>query len=255
MREAASSRRTITLVVALLLVVPLALLLPRAFADAWRAPDLLPQAWGLRALREATRPGTQALEALLNTVVVAVAATSIGMLVAWPAARTLARLDGLRRTVVFVALLSPLLLPPYATGVGLTAWLLRLGLADHLVGIVAAHLVHVVPYVLLALLPAMGRRLDGLEEAARTCGAGRWEAWWRVVLPAARNVVGTALLLGFLVSWAQVGTSLAVGGGVPMLPVIALPFTRNDPQVASLLNLALLLPPLAVLWLSSRQRA
>ncbi|MFT5223474.1 MAG: putative spermidine/putrescine transport system permease protein [Glaciecola sp.] len=246
--------RVVTSAIALFLVAPLLLLVPRALADVWRAPALAPQAWGLRGVREAFRPGQQILEALGNSLSVAIAVTIVAVLLAWPAARTLARLHGSTRALVFVALVAPLLVPAYATGIGLTPLLLRLGVADHLLGIVLAHLLYVLPYVTLALLPAMGADLDAMQEAARVSGASRLQSWWHVALPTARGTVATAMLLGFLVSWAQVGTSLAVGGGLPMLPVAALPFVRSDPQIAATMNLVLLAAPLAALAVTVRLR-
>lgn len=249
-RGEAARGAAVTIGVGLVLVAPLALLLPRALADAWRAPAVLPQQWGLRGVDVALSPGNEVLAATRNSLLVAVGTTAVALLLAWPAARALGRLPRGRRAPVFALLLAPLLVPPYATGTGLVAWLLRLGLADSLVGIGAAHLPYVLPYVLLALLPAFGRDLDALEEAARSSGAGCGAALWHVVLPSARAPLATALLLGVVVSWSQVGTSLAAGGGVPMLPVVALPFSRRDPQVAAVLDLLLLVPPLVALVVS-----
>jgi hypothetical protein len=64
--------------------------------------------------------------------------------------------------------------------------------------------------------------------------------------------VGAAALIGFLVSWSDYGTSLAVGGGRPMLPVVLLPFVGADPQVAATLALLFLAPAVAVLALAVR---
>ncbi len=244
-----------TAAVAAVFALPLLLLVPRALADVWRAPAVLPQQWGLRGVEAAFAPGAEAGTAVLNSTLVALGTTAVALALAWPAGRALVRLPARRRAVWFVLLLAPLLVPTYATGTGLVAWLLRLGLADTLVGIGAAHLVQVLPYVLLALLPAFGRDLDALEEAARVGGASRLRALAVVVAPAAAPVVATAALLGFVVSWSQVATSLAVGGGLPMLPVVALPFARSDPQVAAVLDLVLLVPPLVVLGLRSRWSA
>jgi len=38
-----------------------------------------------------------------------------------------------------------------------------------------------------------------------------------VTLPSVRACLAAAFLLGFLVSWSQYGSPLAVGGGLPML--------------------------------------
>lgn len=244
--------RLVTWLLAAAFVAPLLVLVPRAAADAWRAPDLLPQAWGLRGVTAAFAPGGEAAAAVRNSVLVALGTTLVALLLAWPAARGIVRLPVRRRAAWLVVLLLPLLVPSYATGTGLVPWLLRLGLADTLAGIGAAHLVYVLPYVVLALLPAFGAELDKLDEAARAAGATRWGALRHVALPTARPAVATAALLGFVVSWSQVGTSLAAGGGLPMLPVLALPFARRDPQVAAVLNLVLLVPPLVVLAWQSR---
>lgn len=55
-------------------------------------------------------------------------------------------------------------------GTGLVTWLLRLGLADSIPGLVLAHLMYVLPYVVLTLVPVFGDRLRQLEEAAATLG-------------------------------------------------------------------------------------
>jgi len=68
-----------------------------------------------------------------------------------------------------------------------------------------------------------------------------------VTLPATAPTTALAGLLGFLVSWSQYGTSLAVGGGRLTLPVVLLPFVERDPQVTAVLALVFLVPPVVVL--------
>jgi putative spermidine/putrescine transport system permease protein len=61
-----------------------------------------------------------------------------------------------------------------------------------------------------------------------------------------------AALLGFLVSWSQYGLSLAVGGGLPMLPLVLVPYTSSDPQVAAALSLVFLAPAVVALLAAAR---
>jgi putative spermidine/putrescine transport system permease protein len=65
-----------------------------------------------------------------------------------------------------------------------------------------------------------------------------------VTVPAVAPALAVAGLLGFVVSWSQYGTSLAVGAGRPMLPLVLLPFVGRDGQIAAALSLLFLLPPL-----------
>lgn len=235
----------------ILFAAPLAVLVIQAFADVWRYPAIIPQQFGLRGFRVAFEEG-EAGRATIDSLEVALATTTLALLIAWPAARALARTHGRRRTVVLVALALPLLVPPFATGTGLAEWFIELNLADTRVGLVLAHLTVVLPYVLLVLIPAFGARLVELEEMARSLGTGPLRCLATVTLPNTRAVLAAAALLGFLVSWSQYGSSLAVGGGLPMLPLILLPFVGADPTVAAALSLLFLLPAIVALGIASR---
>ena len=223
-------------------LAPIATLVLRAAADEWRAPAVLPQRYGTRGVEEAFADASGAMDAIVNSLVVALAATAIALLLAWPAARTIGEGRLRRPAVVWVLLGLPLLVPPFATGAGLTEWFIRLGLADTLTGLVVAHLVPVLPYVVLILAGGFGPEVRDLEEAAAVHGAGRARRLALVTLPALAPVLAVAALLGFLVSWSQYGLSLAVGGGVPMLPLELVPFLAADPQVAAVLALVFLAP-------------
>jgi len=231
------------------LVGPLALLPIQAFADEWRAPRIVPQRFGLRGVE---RVWTDDLlpEALANSVVVAIVAALIGLVVAWPAARSLSQLEAPR--LVWVVAILPLLLPPLVVGEGLRVWFLRMGLADSLAGLVLAHLVFVVPYSVLILTPGFTTELRNREAAAMMLTGETIQRLRSVTLPGMRRPVALALALGFTISWAQYGTSLGVGGGVPMLPLLFVPLVRADPQVAAVLDIIVIVPPLIALAISQR---
>lgn len=234
-----------------LFALPLVALVVRAFADRWRAPALLPQEWGLRGFDVALGGGAGAA-AVGNSLGVAVTTTVVALLLGWPAARVLGERRLRRPGLVFLLLAMPLLVPPYAIGAGLTEWFIRLGLIGSVPGLVLAHLVAVLPYVVVVLLSGFGPAVRALEEVAQVHGATpvRRLAW--VTLPSVRPTLASAALLGFLVSWSQYGTSLAVGAGRPMLPVVMLPFVRVDAQVASALALLFLAPAVLALVIATR---
>jgi putative spermidine/putrescine transport system permease protein len=186
-----------------------------------------------------------------TSLTVALASTALALCLGWPAARAVAAAGRLRRPLL-VAFAIPLLVPPYAVGTGLAEWFIRLGLADSRGGLVLAHLVYVLPYVVLVLSAGFTARLRELEEAARTLGAGAVSRLRLVTAPAVAPALAAAAMLGFTVSWSQYGTSLAVGGGLETLPVVLVPFATADPQVAAALALVFIAPPLLALVLAAR---
>jgi putative spermidine/putrescine transport system permease protein len=242
--------RAVTAAVGVVFAAPLAILLVQAAADQWRAPALLPQRLGTRGLQAAI--GGDAGGALVNSLEVGVATTAAALLLGWPAARVLGDRRLRRPTPLLLLLAMPLLVPAYATGTGLAEWFLRLGLADGRPGLILAHLTMVLPYVVLVLASGFGERLAELEEMAATAGLGPARRLALVTLPAVRPTLAAAGVLGFLVSWSQYGLSLPVGGGLPMLPIVLLPFVGTDPEVAAALSLLFLAPAVAALAVAAR---
>ncbi len=238
-------------VLAALFAVPFGALAVQAFADSWRAPALVPQELGLRAWR-AVLQGDGTLEALATSLSVALAVTGMALLLAWPAARVLGERRLRHPGPVFVLLATPLLVPPFASGTGLTQWFIRLGLTDTLAGLMLAHLTVALPYAVLVLLSGFGPGLRGLEEMARASGLTPRQRLAWVTLPALRPGLVVAGFLCFLVSWSQYGLSLAIGAGRPTLPIILLPFVRSDPQIAAMLSLLFIAPALAALAVTVR---
>lgn len=250
LRRALAPDRLAAAGLAAVFALPLLALVVRAFADEWRAPALLPQRLGTRGLDVAF--SGQAGEAFGNSLAVGIAVTGAALLIGWPAARVLGERRLRRPGLMFLCLAMPLLVPSYATGTGLTEWFLRLNLADTLPGLSLAHLVVVLPYVVVVLLSGFGPRVTELEEMGRSMGLGPFARWRLVTLPAVGPTLAASAFLGFLVSWSEYGSSLAVGGGRPMLPVVLLPFVRNDPEVAAALALLFLAPAVVALVATTR---
>ena len=94
----------------------------------------------------------------------------------------------------------------------------------------------VVPYCTLILAPGFTDELRTRELAARTLNADSWQRLRSVTIPAVERPLLLALAMGFTISWSQYGTSLGVGAGVPMLPLVFVPIVRADPQVAAVLD-------------------
>lgn len=237
---------------AALYAAPFGLLVVRAAADVWRYPAIVPQRLGTRGLSFVVSPPGSAWPALRNSLIVALVATVVALVLAWPASRVLARGTPRVRAGLLVLVALPLLVPPLAVGHGLSTWLLRWGLADSVAGLVAAHLLYVLPYAALVLTAGFTDRVTRLEEVAATLGASRASRLRHVVVPAVAPALAFALLLGFLVSWSQYGTSLAVAGTTPMLPLLLVPFVQYDAQVASALTLVFIAPPVLALVAAAR---
>ncbi len=120
---------------------------------------------------------------LFNTLLVAVAATAIGLLIAFPAAYVLARKKFRFKGLVMGLYLVPMMVPPLVYGIPLATLMLRIGLGGSLVGVILINLVPIVPFMILILAPFIEQVDVSLESASQMLGANRFVTFRRVILP------------------------------------------------------------------------
>ena len=236
------------------LVLPFLPLAIWSVAHGWRFPDLLPAQVSGKAWAYALSPQSGVLQSFGLTTFIAAATTGIAALIGLPAGRALGMHRFRGRTVIFLLLLAPALLPGIAVVFGLHGVLLRLGLAGSVPGVILAHLVPVLPYMTLVLAAVFSRFDPAFEQQARSLGATPWQAFRAVTLPAILPGLMTAALFSFLVSWSQYLLTLAIGGGrVQTLPLLLYSFAaagRND--ITAAIALLYMLPGLLILAITAR---
>ncbi len=181
---------------------------------------------------------------VILATVVAVAALVAGV----PAALALAR--GAAPPGVKAALSAPLLLPTLIVGLGLLLVLQPLGLVATWPGLVLAHLVIVLPFVVRLMTTSFSTLAADVDEAAATLGAGPFRVFTRVTLPLAMPGVIAAGTLAFLVSFDETVISLFLAGPrLVTLPIALFRYaeSRADPLVAALAVVLILITVLVVM--------
>lgn len=140
--------------------------------------------------------------------------TLVTLAVAMPIAALTGRHRFRGRRLVEAALMVPFVLPTIVVGAAFTALAVALGRDPQggLPAIIAAHAF----FNLAVVVRTVGGRwanLDpGLEESARTLGAGPLRAFVTVTLPRLRSAIGAAAVIVFLFSATSFGIVLLLGG-------------------------------------------
>jgi putative spermidine/putrescine transport system permease protein len=235
-------------------VLPLVPLPAWSLSVGWRWPALVPPAWSLRTWSYLLDPATRALPALWTSMLLALVVTVLAVVFGLPAALALGRYRFRGRVLVEALVFAPLLVPPLSVAMGLQVVFIRLGLADTFGGVVVAHLLFALPYVVVLLANATPIRDQEREAQARSLGAGAWQALWYVTLPLLRPSLAAAALLAFLVSWSQYGLTLVIGGGqVWTLPLLLVAQSRgSDGALLAATALLVILPTFVFLLLAAR---
>lgn len=197
-------------------------------------------------------------DAIILTLQLAAVTTVILIIVGLPLAWWLATTRSRARPVVEAVTTLPLVLPPTVLGFYLLIlfspdaplgafWLKVTGstLTFSFTGLVLASCLYSLPFAVQPMQAAFSVLGRDAMEAARTLGAGRWDAFRTIALPLARRGVLTASVLSFAHTLGEFGVVLMVGGNIPgETRVIAIEiFTAVetlDYQTAHILSAALL---------------
>ncbi len=162
---------------------------------------------------------------------VAVLSTAICLVLAYPVAYLFSEVRGIWRTLILIAVISPLLTSALVRAY---AWLvilggrrgivnqalLSLGVIDTplrilntdwavLIGMTQIHL----PFMILPLLAVLSERDRRLEEASLNLGASRTATFFRVVVPTTVPAIVAGLALVFAVSYTNFIVPQLLGGG------------------------------------------
>lgn len=195
--------------VTIAIIAPFVPLVIGSFAFRWTWPSLFPTTWWWEARQTARfplawdyvfSPVSRVLESTMNTVIIALIVTVVCTLISLPAARVLARERFRGKSAVEFFLLSPLLVPDIALGLGILITFIQLGLAGTFHGIVLVHLIPTIPYMVRVLTSVFQGLSRDYEEQARVLGAGPLRTMWHVTLPMVLPGVIAGGLFAFLIS-------------------------------------------------------
>jgi putative spermidine/putrescine transport system permease protein len=171
-----------------------------------------------------------------------VGATLIGLALAVPASLAIARRKFPGRGVVSALLLMPLIVPGVVLGTAIYVFQIETEIATGLPllgntsGLIAAHVLIIVPWVARLVTASLASFDPAIEEAAKNLGATPWTTFWRVTLPSIRPGIVAGALFGFVTSFGNLEMSLfLVGAGRTTLPIAILQYLewKIDPTVAA----------------------
>jgi len=200
--------------------------------------------WYVNAL---TYPQFQraAVNSLLVTVASAVLAVPFGTAAAFALIRYPLRARGTWTAL----LLSPLVIPGVAAGLGFLILAAKVGLLTSRWVLIVAHVALVLPFVVRSVAVSVANLDPALERAAASLGARPRRVFVRVTLPLLRPGLLAGLLFAVIVSVNEFVVSLFISTRVTeILPVAMFTYVVNytDPTMAALSTLFIVATVLAV---------
>ncbi|KFC66072.1 ABC-type spermidine/putrescine transport system, permease component I [Bosea sp. LC85] len=177
-----------------------------------------PQQWSLRWYRALfTDPSWSG--ALWLSFKVAILVTVISVAVGTAAALAIVRHRVRGSAWLYGLSIAPLIVPGIVIALGMFMVFARLKWLESLPALVLAHSVVAVPYVVVVVSAALRNLDETVERAARVLGAGPWQTFHLVTVPALRSSILAGGMFAFFASFDDLIITLFVSGALETLPL------------------------------------
>lgn len=224
------------------LVLPVLIVIPISFSDSQFLqfpPEQLSLRWYANFFdsREWLSAARVSLTAAFLTVLVA---TPLGTLAAY----ALNIVHNRAGKALMVILLLPQMVPVILIGIGVFYLYINLGIVNSLVGIVIAHTLLAIPFVVVTVLSGLKGYDLSQERVARSLGASWPYAFVTVTLPQIRRSVLTGAFFAFMTSLDEVVVGLFIAGGnntVLTRKMFLALRDQIDPTIAAISSLLILI--------------
>ncbi|WP_105431543.1 ABC transporter permease [Neorhizobium sp. T6_25] len=199
------------------------------FSLQWYEKILQPQPW---------------MSSLLNSLIIGLGATFVATIIGTLAALGLARGHLPARSTILAVVISPMIVPVVISGVGMYFFFAKLGLVASFSGLILAHAVLGVPFVVITVTATL-KNLDAcLVRAAASLGASPLHAFRTVTLPLIAPGVISGALFAFVFSFDEVVVALFISGpGQRTLPRQMFDGLRDniDPSILAMSTLLVII--------------
>ena len=203
-------RTLIAWLVTLLLFFPLGWLIMTAFKTELQAIAVPPLLWFTPTLdnfREVQERSDYLLYAR-NSLITSVVSTMIGLLIAAPAAYSMAFFKGRHTKNMLMWMLSTKMMPAVGALVPIYVLAQQAGLLDTRTGLIIIFMLSNLPIMVWMLYSHFKDIPHEILEAARMDGANLWQEFYRVTLPLALGGLASTGLLCLVLSWNEAFWSL-----------------------------------------------
>jgi putative spermidine/putrescine transport system permease protein len=199
------------------MIMPVFIVIPISFSNDI-AMHFPPREWGLRLFKgylssETWMRSTQ--NSFQTAVPVMLLATFLGTL----ASLSLVRGKYRAKQYWYALILSPIIIPVIISAASTYFFFAKLKLIGTITGLVLAHSVLAIPYVVIVMTSTLKGFDERLEQASMSLGAGRVRTFFNVTFPMIRPGIMTALLFAFITSFDElVGAMFICGVKAVTLP-------------------------------------
>ncbi len=213
------------------MALPVIFLVMMSFSGNWQWPFILPRSMSFRAWKYVMGTSSGTWTSILTSLKIALGTSLINILLAIPAGNALGRYNFPLKRTIEIFIMLPILVPPVVILMGMHRTFMYLGLTESITGVIIAHILPTLPFMIRALQISFSILGYKWEEQAMLLGASPYLRFRCIVFPFILPgiVAGTALTV--LISMSQYVITLLIGEGqVITLTMHMFPYLQGGDQ-------------------------
>lgn len=224
-----------TFFIVLFLILPIFIIIPMSFSSA-QFLTFPPPGFSLQWYHSFFSD-SQWIDATITSLQVGVLTTLLSLVLGILAAEGLVKSDFPGKNFIQELFMLPMIVPTIIVAIAVYNFQSHMGMTGTTIGLVTAHTILAIPFVITPVLAGLKGMDPNLENAAMSLGANRLQTFFKVTLPNIKSSVFSGAMFAFATSFDELVVTLFISG----ITVTTLPKriwdgvrTQLDPTIASI---------------------
>lgn len=200
----------ITALILLFLILPVLIIMPMSFSSS-RYIEFPPPGFSTRWY-ESFFNSTAWTTALKNSLVIGIMTTILALVLGILIAEGLNKSNFKGKSIITELFMMPMLVPGIIVGISLFRFESELKISGTLTGLIIAHTVLAVPFVVRTILASLAGLNPNFELAAQNLGANKMETFLKITFPIIKPAVFSAAMFAFATSFDEIVVSQFICG-------------------------------------------
>lgn len=216
------------------ILAPMAIIIVWTFVARWSWPNLLPDSYSFRAIKEILSPHSKVFGTLFSSVFLSLIVALLSVLIATMTARALVFYDFPGKKLIDFLSIAPILVPATVFAMGIHVIFIKLSLANTVVGVIIVHLIYSLPYSISIMKDLTSSTIKEMEIQSYVLGVSPLKSFIYISLPLLAPGILTSITMAYVSSFSQYFLTLFIGGGqVKSFNVLMLPFIAKGDRALS----------------------
>lgn len=200
----------ISILIILFLIIPVYIVIPMSFSSA-SFMEFPPPGYSLKWY-EAFFTNSTWTDGLTNSIIIGVLSTILALIIGIMAAQGLVKTDLKCKKFLENIYRLPMVIPAIIIAIAVYRFESQSGIAGTKLGIICAHTLLELPYVISTIMSRLTSIDSNYENAALNLGASKFQAFLYVIFPMIKPAILSSAMFAFSISFDEAVISLFVAG-------------------------------------------